>query len=486
PLFAQTPIAHYRLDGNANDAGSNVLNGTIVGALSPVADRFGNPNSAMRFDGNTANRIEIADNPLLGPANITLMAWVKINSQNGLSTFIGKPLSPCINDSWHFGTENGNYSAWISNSTGCGDFVQTVSPLSVGTWRHLAYTVDVVNDVRVLYVDGVPVAQGNFTSNLQYDGNLVFLGANLENGALAFPLNGDLDEVKIFGSALSSAQIALEASNVPSIGTICGTANEDGSVTLTAPDGKLFTSVQFASYGTPEGSCGSFTLGSCHASTSQSVVEAALLGNNSGTISATNSSFGDPCVGTVKRLFVQATYGGTSAVQKPGSGNAIQFDGTDDLVSIPNGGGLNNLQSGTIEMWVKWNGTQNGLTNGVTGLITSRQSDGEFSNQILGLDGTNPATAKIIWKAYGCCSSPNVTSTVSPGTGWNHVTMTYSSGDQKMYLNGILVGTGTGTGSMGNNASKPLILGNWLGNSLNGNLDEIRIWNMVLTQSQIR
>ncbi|HRH36604.1 MAG TPA: hypothetical protein PKY12_16170, partial [Catalimonadaceae bacterium] len=36
PLFAQTPIAHYRLDGNANDAGSNGLNGTIVGALSPV------------------------------------------------------------------------------------------------------------------------------------------------------------------------------------------------------------------------------------------------------------------------------------------------------------------------------------------------------------------------------------------------------------------------------------------------------------------
>lgn len=228
---AQTPLAHYPLDGNANDAGSNGLNGTIVGTLSPVTDRFGNPNSAMRFDGTTANRIEIADNPLLRPTNITLMAWVKINSQNALSTFIGKPLSPCINDSWHFGTEAGNYSAWISNSTGCGDFVQTVSPLSVGTWRHLAYTVDVVNDVRVLYVDGVPVAQGNFTSNLQYDGNPVFLGANLENGALAFPLNGDLDEVKIFGSALTPGQIRLEAGTAAPTGLIAhypftGNAND--------------------------------------------------------------------------------------------------------------------------------------------------------------------------------------------------------------------------------------------------------------------
>ncbi|MBX2906616.1 MAG: Ig-like domain-containing protein [Taibaiella sp.] len=92
-------------------------------------------------------------------------------------------------------------------------------------------------------------------------------------------------------------------------GTICGTASEGGSVTLTAPAGSVFTSIDFASYGTPNGSCGSFTIGGCNASTSTSVAASYLIGNNSATIPATNAVFGDPCVGTGKRLYIQASYG---------------------------------------------------------------------------------------------------------------------------------------------------------------------------------
>jgi hypothetical protein len=91
--------------------------------------------------------------------------------------------------------------------------------------------------------------------------------------------------------------------------TLCGTANEGGSVTLTAPPGNIILSINFASYGTPNGSCGSFTTGACHALTSALVCSAAFVGQNSASINATNGVFGDPCVGTGKRLYVQATYG---------------------------------------------------------------------------------------------------------------------------------------------------------------------------------
>jgi hypothetical protein len=70
----------------------------------------------------------------------------------------------------------------------------------------------------------------------------------------------------------------------------------------------VFLSVTFASYGTPGGSCGSFTVGTCHATNSKSIVEAALVGKNSGSIAASNAVFGDPCNGTVKRLTVEAFY----------------------------------------------------------------------------------------------------------------------------------------------------------------------------------
>ncbi|CAN5800283.1 hypothetical protein BH11BAC3_BH11BAC3_33550 [soil metagenome] len=91
-------------------------------------------------------------------------------------------------------------------------------------------------------------------------------------------------------------------------GTLCTTVAENATATLTAPSGAVFTTLNFASYGTPSGSCGSFATGSCHATTSQSVAESYLLGNNTGSIPATNGVFGDPCNGTVKSFFVQATY----------------------------------------------------------------------------------------------------------------------------------------------------------------------------------
>lgn len=89
---------------------------------------------------------------------------------------------------------------------------------------------------------------------------------------------------------------------------ICGTANEGGVLTLTAPAGYVFTSIEFASYGTPSGSCGSFIIGGCHAPNSVSIAEAVFLNVNSGSINATNVVFGDPCGGTVKRLYIAAAY----------------------------------------------------------------------------------------------------------------------------------------------------------------------------------
>jgi hypothetical protein len=90
--------------------------------------------------------------------------------------------------------------------------------------------------------------------------------------------------------------------------TVCGTTLENGSITLTAPAGNVFTSIQFASYGTPNGSCGSFTIGACHAANSVSICSSVFVGNNSASINATNGVFGDPCGGTPKRLYIEASY----------------------------------------------------------------------------------------------------------------------------------------------------------------------------------
>ncbi|MCX6251766.1 MAG: DUF2341 domain-containing protein [Bacteroidetes bacterium] len=91
-------------------------------------------------------------------------------------------------------------------------------------------------------------------------------------------------------------------------GSLCGSADEDNVLVLTAPAGTVFVCVNFSSFGNPPGSCPDFTIGSCHASTSQSFAESQMLGENEVIFWATTSTFGDPCTGSPKWLDIIATY----------------------------------------------------------------------------------------------------------------------------------------------------------------------------------
>lgn len=107
---------------------------------------------------------------------------------------------------------------------------------------------------------------------------------------------------------------------------ICVIAPRNSSVVLRAPAGAIFTSIDFASFGTPLGTCGAFTTGACHSVRSRSVVENAFLGRNAGSVLASTSTFffgfpvyrdtgttpacGNPA--NVFRLIIQATATGPS------------------------------------------------------------------------------------------------------------------------------------------------------------------------------
>ncbi|WP_149244300.1 LamG-like jellyroll fold domain-containing protein [Dyadobacter sp. 32] len=102
--------------------------------------------------------------------------------------------------------------------------------------------------------------------------------------------------------------IALTASSSAG-GSICATASEGGTLSIQAPANAHFTGVVFASYGTPSGSCGSYSTSSCHAANSVSVVSPYIIGNTSVDIPVNNTVFGgDPCNLTTKMLVVEAQY----------------------------------------------------------------------------------------------------------------------------------------------------------------------------------
>ena len=160
-------------------------------------------------------------------------------------------------------------------------------------------------------------------------------------------------------------------------GTVSATANENQTLSVTAPSGLTFTSVDFASYGTPTSDGANFVIGSCHATNSQSTVEGYLIGNT-GTISiqASNGVFGDPCGGVVKRLYVKATYGSSSA------SNAVANN-----LTIDSGGSL--TVAANSDLTISGDFTNNGT-------VTLNSDSDEFSSIIVG----GSSTGDIVYNRY--------------------------------------------------------------------------------------
>lgn len=109
-----------------------------------------------------------------------------------------------------------------------------------------------------------------------------------------------------------------------SVKSVCGHVSEDyyppvqmwahanykkmkPEVQLQCEDGYEIESIEFASYGTPQGTCQAFSKGSCHATNSSAILSKVCEGRNSCKIEVSNSVFGDPCPRTVKTLAVKAT-----------------------------------------------------------------------------------------------------------------------------------------------------------------------------------
>jgi hypothetical protein len=86
----------------------------------------------------------------------------------------------------------------------------------------------------------------------------------------------------------------------------CGTVNEGSTTTLSCPAGQKISSIVYASYGTPWGTCGGFVNGACQASGTLVAIQSACLGQATCSVTASNAAFGgDPCPGTAKQLKVQ-------------------------------------------------------------------------------------------------------------------------------------------------------------------------------------
>ncbi|KAL3505338.1 hypothetical protein ACH5RR_035179 [Cinchona calisaya] len=86
-----------------------------------------------------------------------------------------------------------------------------------------------------------------------------------------------------------------------------GTMLRQPKIQLQCAPGQSISTIKFASFGTPSGPCGAFQQGTCHAESSQAVIEKMCIGQETCRVTASKSYFGsDPCPSQLKRLYVEA------------------------------------------------------------------------------------------------------------------------------------------------------------------------------------
>ena len=196
-------ISWWRAESNALDSiGTN--NGALTNGASYTVGEVG---QSFLLNG-TSGYVVIPDSPSLEPVSVTLEAWVKIFSTNGIQLIFAKPLGSGTFDSYGLALSDGAPLAAICDTNGFGTFLSITNILTLAQWYHLAYTYDGTTDQQALYVNGTAVASGNAGKLMSYDAHPLLLGADIENGVPSYFLNGQIDEASIYGRALGADEIA--------------------------------------------------------------------------------------------------------------------------------------------------------------------------------------------------------------------------------------------------------------------------------------
>ena len=163
----------------------------------------------------------------------------------------------------------------------------------------------------------------------------------------------------------------------------------------------------------------------------------------------------------------------------------MNYDGSNDYVSLPASVAVSQLNTFTIEVWVYWNGTGNGCiysetiqgNNNPMFSIIPRSTDGG------GIELTfrdNSATGLILQPA---------TATITANQ-WVHVAVVRTSATtMKIYINGILKDDVSFTAPASWTPDKVNVGLRWRAAQTDpfaGQIDELRIWNTARTQAEIK
>jgi len=233
-------VAYYPFDGDLEDASGNANDGTASGAVSFTLGRIG---QAVKLGGvDNVGYIRVPNSPSLAIADeLTWMCDVRVDSSFGQTSqncsgyaVAGAP--QCIlakrgdrsglwaNVYLSSGTRTLKASFGANSYTSTGIGVESTFPYAIATWVHLAFVYS--SGLVIEYADGVEVARRIYSPTDFSAANAadLYIGIQQNNASEAcsgqgpnwwYPLNGAIDDLRIYNRALSPSEVAAAAVGQP-------------------------------------------------------------------------------------------------------------------------------------------------------------------------------------------------------------------------------------------------------------------------------
>jgi hypothetical protein len=204
-----------------------------------VFDTMGAPpnplDMACHFDAVDSAKADVDYNPVLNSSAFSFECWARVTGGSNTATC---PLASRIAGTQGYYVQVSPNQVWqFCSGTGINNLWHTLNgpPVVPGQWTHLAGTYAATS--KTFYVNGLPVASAIVQFVPNTDAPLRF-GAGGTEGAGADFFSGDVDEVAVYGYALSSAQVQAHYQAAFAPETLSITRTSEG-VQLTWPGGTL-------------------------------------------------------------------------------------------------------------------------------------------------------------------------------------------------------------------------------------------------------
>ena len=220
-------VAHYPFDGDARDVSGNGRHGAMAGPV-PTQDRFGNEDGAVLFSGSD-HRIDLPHQALDGLFDVTISFWLKTSKSGAQAILSGANQS---NDNEHivFFISGSRFRYYSHGRVGQGQLWCDVDvrPINDGAWHHFAVVRNASEGNTDFFIDGAGyLDQCGYLEygNLDIEAGGLILGQDQDRLGGGFDssqvLRGSLDDLRIYGGALSAAEVqALMDESPPAAGRL--------------------------------------------------------------------------------------------------------------------------------------------------------------------------------------------------------------------------------------------------------------------------